>query len=139
MLLYPDMANLLVLKHFYLSNTINQVLRHTNHGLGSLIKCPAVSHLIISNHPSVSSQCSEAGFRLHISWLYIALEEASLEPFQQGLNLNRVLKSPQVPVLQYDFNKRRLRSFFQQFVQQHPLLSVQSTKQELRFSAKSLK
>lgn len=132
------MANLPVLKHFYLSNTINQVLQHTNHGLGSLIKCPAVSQSFQTTL-SVSSQCSEAGFRSHISWLYIALEEASLEPLQQGLNLNRVLKSPKVPVLQYDFNKRCLRSFFQQFVQQHPLFSVQSTKQELRFSAKSLK
>lgn len=90
--------------------------------------CQSLNHF---KPPLASHQCSEAGFRSHISWLYIALEEASLEPLQQGLNLNQVLKSPKVPVLQYDFNKRCLRSFFQQF--------VQSTKQELRFSAKSLK
>lgn len=101
-------------QHVYLSNTINQVLRHTNRSLSSLTKCTAVNHLIISNHPCVSSQCSVTGFRLDYTFLgwTFALEEASLEPLQQGLNSNQGFQKSTGPSLAVWFQHKNVCDHF---------------------------
>lgn len=64
---------------------------------------------IISNHPSVSSQCSVAGFTLYITWLdWKKLPKPLKQASQQVLNQIQVLKSPQVPLFHY-FTKTRFR------------------------------
>lgn len=58
-------------------------------------------------HPSVSSQCSVAGFRRQITWLdWKKLPKPLRRGSQTKFSIRfRFLKSPQVPLLQYDFIK----------------------------------